>query len=153
MPVNEMERKGKEQNLGLLRKQEKGFGSDEGISRAPSQSGGGNLRVTPRTRTARIQPYTKSALTERHQFLTKLHIGRLSPSAFLFIFFLFSLTSPLASFVHSMRPQLFRAAARSVRVPKVNTARAFATTIPRSAEVELTIGMAFTSISLPWLYV
>ncbi|OJJ08097.1 hypothetical protein ASPVEDRAFT_143371 [Aspergillus versicolor CBS 583.65] len=38
-----------------------------------------------------------------------------------------------------MRPQLFRAAARSVRVPKVNTARAFATTIPRSAEVELTI--------------
>ncbi|KAL4801536.1 hypothetical protein BDV18DRAFT_73330 [Aspergillus unguis] len=38
-----------------------------------------------------------------------------------------------------MRPQLFRAAARSVRVPKVNTARTFATTIPRSAEVELTI--------------
>ncbi|OJJ54000.1 hypothetical protein ASPSYDRAFT_161454 [Aspergillus sydowii CBS 593.65] len=38
-----------------------------------------------------------------------------------------------------MRPQLFRAAARSVRVPNVNTARAFATTIPRSAEVELTI--------------
>ncbi|BCS27502.1 putative NADH-ubiquinone oxidoreductase, subunit G [Aspergillus puulaauensis] len=38
-----------------------------------------------------------------------------------------------------MRPQLFRAAARSVRVPKANAARAFATTIPRSAEVELTI--------------
>ncbi|RDW93216.1 putative NADH-ubiquinone oxidoreductase, subunit G [Aspergillus mulundensis] len=38
-----------------------------------------------------------------------------------------------------MRPQLFRAAARSVRVSKVNTARTFATTIPRSAEVELTI--------------
>ncbi|KAL4938665.1 hypothetical protein BDV06DRAFT_200407 [Aspergillus oleicola] len=38
-----------------------------------------------------------------------------------------------------MRPQLFRAAARSVRVPKINTARTFATTVPRSAEVELTI--------------
>ncbi|KAL4949942.1 hypothetical protein BDW69DRAFT_187832 [Aspergillus filifer] len=38
-----------------------------------------------------------------------------------------------------MRPQLFRAAARSVRVPKVTTARSFATTVPRSAEVELTI--------------
>ncbi|KAL4972392.1 hypothetical protein BDW66DRAFT_122941 [Aspergillus desertorum] len=38
-----------------------------------------------------------------------------------------------------MRPQLFRAAARSGRVPKVNSARTFATTIPRSAEVELTI--------------
>ncbi|KKK16546.1 hypothetical protein P175DRAFT_0458915 [Aspergillus ochraceoroseus IBT 24754] len=38
-----------------------------------------------------------------------------------------------------MRPQLFRAAARSARVPKVNYPRTFATTIPRSAEVELTI--------------
>ncbi|KAL4771381.1 hypothetical protein BDW60DRAFT_61661 [Aspergillus nidulans var. acristatus] len=38
-----------------------------------------------------------------------------------------------------MRPQLFRAAARSVRVLKVNTARTFVTTVPRSAEVELTI--------------
>ncbi|KAL4959896.1 putative NADH-ubiquinone oxidoreductase, subunit G [Aspergillus stella-maris] len=38
-----------------------------------------------------------------------------------------------------MRPQIFRAAARSVRVPKVTTARSFATTVPRSAEVELTI--------------
>ncbi|KAL5335237.1 hypothetical protein BJX70DRAFT_401745 [Aspergillus crustosus] len=38
-----------------------------------------------------------------------------------------------------MRPQLFRAAARSLRVPKVNSGRTFATTIPRSAEVELTI--------------
>ncbi|KAE8147950.1 hypothetical protein BDV25DRAFT_159281 [Aspergillus avenaceus] len=38
-----------------------------------------------------------------------------------------------------MRPQLFRAAARSVRVPKVNFPRPFVTTIPRSAEVELTI--------------
>ncbi|CEN60139.1 hypothetical protein BJX68DRAFT_241683 [Aspergillus pseudodeflectus] len=38
-----------------------------------------------------------------------------------------------------MRPQLFRAAARSIRLPKVNAARTFATTIPRSAEVELTI--------------
>ncbi|KAL3483733.1 hypothetical protein BJX62DRAFT_70365 [Aspergillus germanicus] len=38
-----------------------------------------------------------------------------------------------------MRPQLFRAAARSVRLPQVNAARTFATTIPRSAEVELTI--------------
>ncbi|KAJ0413724.1 hypothetical protein BJY00DRAFT_54331 [Aspergillus carlsbadensis] len=38
-----------------------------------------------------------------------------------------------------MRPQLFRAAARSVRRPQVNAARTFATTIPRSAEVELTI--------------
>ncbi|KAJ5176457.1 NADH-ubiquinone oxidoreductase 78 kDa subunit, partial [Penicillium canariense] len=35
-----------------------------------------------------------------------------------------------------MRPQLFRAAARSLRVPR---ARAFATTAPRAAEVELTI--------------
>ncbi|KAF7593150.1 hypothetical protein BBP40_011863 [Aspergillus hancockii] len=38
-----------------------------------------------------------------------------------------------------MRPQLFRAAARSVRLPKVNYPRSFATTIPRPAEVELTI--------------
>ncbi|KAE8392736.1 hypothetical protein BDV23DRAFT_181424 [Aspergillus alliaceus] len=38
-----------------------------------------------------------------------------------------------------MRPQLFRAAARSVRVPKVNNLRSFATTAPRPAEVELTI--------------
>ncbi|KAL4879996.1 hypothetical protein BJY04DRAFT_192096 [Aspergillus karnatakaensis] len=38
-----------------------------------------------------------------------------------------------------MRPQLFRAAARSARVSKVNAGRTFATTIPRSAEVELTI--------------
>ncbi|KAL2802895.1 hypothetical protein BJX63DRAFT_437447 [Aspergillus granulosus] len=38
-----------------------------------------------------------------------------------------------------MRPQLFRAAARSVRLPQVNAARTFATTVPRSAEVELTI--------------
>jgi NADH dehydrogenase (ubiquinone) Fe-S protein 1 len=38
-----------------------------------------------------------------------------------------------------MRPQLFRAAARFLRVPKV-TPRAFATTAPRAAEVELTIG-------------
>lgn len=38
-----------------------------------------------------------------------------------------------------MRPQLFRAAARSLRVPKV-TPRTFATTAPRAAEVELTIG-------------
>ncbi|KAL4866410.1 hypothetical protein BDV12DRAFT_136440 [Aspergillus spectabilis] len=38
-----------------------------------------------------------------------------------------------------MRPQLFRAAARSIRVPKVNVGRTFATTTPRSAEVELTI--------------
>ena len=40
-----------------------------------------------------------------------------------------------------MRPQLFRAAARSLRVPKV-TPRTFATTTPRAAEVELTIGMS-----------
>ncbi|KAF7168129.1 hypothetical protein CNMCM5623_001243 [Aspergillus felis] len=38
-----------------------------------------------------------------------------------------------------MRPQLFRAAARSFRVPKFNKHRTFATTTPRSAEVELTI--------------
>ncbi|KAL3459876.1 hypothetical protein BJX64DRAFT_264328 [Aspergillus heterothallicus] len=38
-----------------------------------------------------------------------------------------------------MRPQLFRAAARSIRLPQVNAARTFATTAPRSAEVELTI--------------
>lgn len=38
-----------------------------------------------------------------------------------------------------MRPQLFRAAARSLRVPKV-IPRTFATTAPRAAEVELTIG-------------
>ncbi|KAE8375879.1 hypothetical protein BDV26DRAFT_266805 [Aspergillus bertholletiae] len=38
-----------------------------------------------------------------------------------------------------MRPQLFRAAARAVRVPKVNSLRSFATTAPRLAEVELTI--------------
>ncbi|PWY79537.1 NADH-quinone oxidoreductase [Aspergillus heteromorphus CBS 117.55] len=38
-----------------------------------------------------------------------------------------------------MRPQLHRAAARLVRVSKVNYPRTFATTIPRSAEVELTI--------------
>ncbi|CAI7640064.1 unnamed protein product [Penicillium bialowiezense] len=37
-----------------------------------------------------------------------------------------------------MRPQLFRAAARSLRAPKV-TPRTFATTVPRAAEVELTI--------------
>ncbi|KAJ5907994.1 NADH-ubiquinone oxidoreductase 78 kDa subunit [Penicillium taxi] len=35
-----------------------------------------------------------------------------------------------------MRPQLFRAAARSLRVPRT---RAFATTAPRAAEVELTV--------------
>lgn len=39
-----------------------------------------------------------------------------------------------------MRPQLFRAAARSFRVPKLNKNRTFVTTTPRSAEVELTIG-------------
>ncbi|KAF4261640.1 NADH dehydrogenase (ubiquinone) 78K chain precursor, 5-prime end [Aspergillus fumigatus] len=38
-----------------------------------------------------------------------------------------------------MRPQLFRAAARSFRVPKLNKNRTFVTTTPRSAEVELTI--------------
>ncbi|OOF94445.1 hypothetical protein ASPCADRAFT_208949 [Aspergillus carbonarius ITEM 5010] len=38
-----------------------------------------------------------------------------------------------------MRPQVSRAAARFVRVSKVNYPRTFATTIPRSAEVELTI--------------
>ncbi|KAB8214191.1 hypothetical protein BDV33DRAFT_38800 [Aspergillus novoparasiticus] len=38
-----------------------------------------------------------------------------------------------------MRPQLFRAAGRAVRVPKVNYLRSFATTTPRLAEVELTI--------------
>ncbi|KAL3470409.1 hypothetical protein BJX99DRAFT_50751 [Aspergillus californicus] len=38
-----------------------------------------------------------------------------------------------------MRPQLFRAAARSVRVPKATATRAFTATIPRSAEVDLTI--------------
>ncbi|KAE8348498.1 hypothetical protein BDV28DRAFT_143341 [Aspergillus coremiiformis] len=38
-----------------------------------------------------------------------------------------------------MRPQLFRAAARSVRVPKTNYLRSFASTTPRPAEVELTI--------------
>ncbi|KAG2005169.1 hypothetical protein GB937_009003 [Aspergillus fischeri] len=38
-----------------------------------------------------------------------------------------------------MRPQFFRAAARSFRVPKLNKHRTFATTTPRSAEVELTI--------------
>ncbi|KAJ5833168.1 hypothetical protein N7474_001479 [Penicillium riverlandense] len=37
-----------------------------------------------------------------------------------------------------MRPQLFRAAARSLRAPKV-TPRTFATSTPRAAEVELTI--------------
>lgn len=39
-----------------------------------------------------------------------------------------------------MRPQLYRAAARSLRVPKVNNyPRTFVSTTPRSAEVELTI--------------
>ncbi|BCR90861.1 putative NADH-ubiquinone oxidoreductase, subunit G [Aspergillus chevalieri] len=39
-----------------------------------------------------------------------------------------------------MRPQLFRAAARSFRVPKVSSyPRTFATTAPRTAEVEVTI--------------
>lgn len=40
-----------------------------------------------------------------------------------------------------MRPQLFRAAARSLRAPNV-IPRTFATTVPRTAEVELTIGMS-----------
>ncbi|OJJ44846.1 hypothetical protein ASPZODRAFT_134236 [Penicilliopsis zonata CBS 506.65] len=39
----------------------------------------------------------------------------------------------------SMRPQMFRAAARSCRVPRVTYPRTFATTTPRTAEVELTI--------------
>lgn len=54
------------------------------------------------------------------------------------------LNSLLPSFIYDcsiMRPQLFRAAARSLRVPR---ARPFATTAPRAAEVELTIGMSLT---------
>ncbi|KAJ5134092.1 NADH-ubiquinone oxidoreductase 78 kDa subunit, partial [Penicillium atrosanguineum] len=43
---------------------------------------------------------------------------------------------PSSTVATIMRPQLFRAAARSLRVPR---ARAFATTAPRAAEVELTI--------------
>ncbi|KAL2216831.1 hypothetical protein M432DRAFT_622613 [Thermoascus aurantiacus ATCC 26904] len=38
-----------------------------------------------------------------------------------------------------MRAQLLRSAARSRRVPRVNCSRTFATTVPRAAEVELTI--------------
>lgn len=40
-----------------------------------------------------------------------------------------------------MRPQLFRAAAQSLRAPR---ARLFSTTAPRAAEVELTIGKSST---------
>lgn len=47
-----------------------------------------------------------------------------------------------------MRPQLFRAAARSLRVPKV-TPRTFATTAPRAAEVELTIGKSHLGLVHP----
>jgi NADH dehydrogenase (ubiquinone) Fe-S protein 1 len=47
-----------------------------------------------------------------------------------------------------MRPQLFRAAARSLRVPKV-TLRTFATTAPRAAEVELTIGTSTPGLVHP----
>ena len=39
-----------------------------------------------------------------------------------------------------MRPQLLRAAAPSFRVAAANSRRAFATTVPRPAEVELTVG-------------
>lgn len=56
---------------------------------------------------------------------------------------LISQPPPLIHSLSIMRPQLFRAAARSLRLPR---ARPFATTTPRAAEVELTIG-AFTSIS------
>lgn len=48
----------------------------------------------------------------------------------------------LSSF--TMRPQLFRAAARSFRVPMVSYPRTFATTAPRTAEVELTVGMSMS---------
>lgn len=44
-----------------------------------------------------------------------------------------------------LRPQLFRAAARPLRVPRT---RLFATTTPRAAEVELTIGMS-TAFGVP----
>lgn len=51
----------------------------------------------------------------------------------------------LSSF--TMRPQLFRAAARSFRVPMVSYPRTFATTAPRTAEVELTVGMSMPFFS------
>lgn len=59
-----------------------------------------------------------------------------------------SLPSPRLLF--SMRPQLYRAAARSLRVPKVNNyPRTFVSTTPRSAEVELTIGMPMLPSTRP----
>lgn len=78
----------------------------------------------------------KSALQEHQLF--KLCIGRLIHSSLSPIIpFLF----PILKIPRSMRPQLFRAAGRAVRVPKVNYLRSFATTTPRLAEVELTIGI------------
>ena len=55
---------------------------------------------------------------------------------------------PISVFFSIMRPQLFRAAARSLRVPKV-TPRTFATTAPRAAEVELTIGTSTPGLVHP----
>lgn len=49
-----------------------------------------------------------------------------------------------------MRPQLFRAAARYLRASKVHYPKTFATTTPRAAEVDLTIGM-LRQISYAWI--
>lgn len=140
MPVNEMRRKRKESEISMPRKQDKGFGSDEEIHRAPepirrrqfaSDARAGGLQV------ARIQTPKVLKLTERYQ-LSSSCTSAVAPHRTLSLY-LFSSLLLCISF-HSMRPQLFRAAARSVRVPKATATRAFATTIPRSAEVELTIG-------------
>lgn len=56
----------------------------------------------------------------------------------------------LSSF--TMRPQLFRAAARSFRVPMVSYPRTFATTAPRTAEVELTVGMSMSFVNSLCIY-
>ncbi|KAL2832234.1 hypothetical protein BJY01DRAFT_226143 [Aspergillus pseudoustus] len=80
----------------------------------------------------------QSALTESYQLPPpELHDRRFALPPVLYPFL--PLVLSFAFFPHNMRPQLFRAAARSVRLPQVNAARTFATTIPRSAEVELTI--------------
>lgn len=51
-----------------------------------------------------------------------------------------SILFPPPALFFTMRAQLLRSAARSRRVPRVNCSRTFATTVPRAAEVELTIG-------------
>jgi ferredoxin len=86
-----------------------------------------------------VQPGMNDLLKKHRLFQLCCHCPRFSPFLLLLAIVPFPPFLLLSVYLHTMRPQLFRAAARSIRVPKGNYPRAFATTTPRSAEVELTI--------------